>query len=144
MSIRVGIIGAGIMGLAGGRIFKLLADVELSAIAENNKERLAKAGTELNTSALYTDHRNMLEKAALDAVYIATPDNFHRAPIVDSLNSGCHVLVEKPLATSQDDAEEIHRTVEKTGKKLQIEFSCHSFQSANMDHWRKSGIHLNL
>lgn len=123
MAIRVGIIGAGIMGLAGGRIFKLLPDVELSAIAENNIERLAKAGAEFKISALYTDHRDMLEKSSLDAVYIATPDNFHRTPIVDSLNSGCHVLVEKPLAASQEDAEVIHRTVVKAGRKLQIEFN---------------------
>ncbi len=111
------------MGLAGGRIFGMLPDVKLTALADINAERLERAGAELNLASVFFDYREMLAKTELDAVFIATPDNFHTAPIIDSLSAGCHVLVEKPLTTSQKEAEEIHRVVQRTGKKLQIEFN---------------------
>jgi predicted dehydrogenase len=65
----------------------------------------------------------MLQKEKLDAVAVATPDHAHKAPVVDSLLAGCHVFVEKPLTTSQEEAEEIYRVVRKTGKKLQVDFN---------------------
>jgi len=123
MAIKFGIIGAGIMGNAVGRVLQLLPNSEVIAVTEPLKERLEKFGKDFNITALYTDHKEMLKTEKLDAVAVATPDNFHKAPVVDSLTAGCHVLVEKPLTTSQEEAEEIFRIVQKTGKKLQINFN---------------------
>jgi predicted dehydrogenase len=123
MAIRIGIIGTGIMGNAVGRIFRLLPQVELAALADLSKERLKQSGKEFGVAALYTNYRDMLSKEKLDAVAVATPDHDHTAPVIDSLRAGCHVLVEKPLTTSQTEAEEIYRLVQKTGKKLQVNFN---------------------
>jgi predicted dehydrogenase len=123
MAIRIGIIGTGIMGNAVGRIFRLLPQVELVALADISKEALKQSGKEFGVSALYTNYPEMLSKEKLDAVAVATPDHAHTAPVLDSLQAGCHVLVEKPLATSQAEAEEIYRLVQKTGKKLQVNFN---------------------
>jgi len=123
MAIRIGIIGTGIMGSAVGRIFRLLPQVELAALADLSEERLRQCGKEFGVSALYTNYRDMLGKEKLEAVAVATPDHYHAAPVLDSLRAGCHVLVEKPLTTAQTEAEEIYRLVRKTGKKLQVNFN---------------------
>lgn len=123
MIIKFGIIGAGIMGNAVGKVLQLLPNSRVTAVAEPVKEKLEKFGKEFSITGLYLDHKEMLEKENLDAVAVATPDNFHKISIVDSLQANCHVLVEKPLTTSQIEAEEIHRVVQKTGKKLQINFN---------------------
>lgn len=123
MTIRFGIIGTGIIGNGLGKILKLLPNSELVSLSDLSKDRLNKNGEEFKISALYTDYKAMLEKEDLDAVAIATPDNYHTQPVIDSLDAGCHVFVEKPLTTSQEEAEEIYRKVQKTGKKLQIDFN---------------------
>ena len=123
MTIKIGIIGAGIMGNAVGKVLELLPNAEVVAFAELITERLKKAGKDFNISALYADYKEMLNKEKLDAVVVATPDNYHTVPIIDSLHADCHVFVEKPLTTSQEDAEEVYRVVKKTGKKLQINFN---------------------
>jgi len=123
MAIRFGIIGTGIMGGAVGRVLKHCPQVELAALSDLDQNRLAQSGKEFGVSRLYPRYADMLAEEKLDAVAVATPDHLHTDPVVDSLMKGCHVLVEKPLATSQKDAEKIHRAVQKTGKKLQINFN---------------------
>jgi predicted dehydrogenase len=123
MAIRFGIIGTGIMGSAVGRVLKLCPQVELAALCDLDRERLEKSGKEFVVSGLYERYSEMLDGEKLDAVAVATPDPLHTNPVVDSLTKGCHVLVEKPMATSLKDAEEIYRVVRKTGKKLQVNFN---------------------
>ena len=123
MSFKFGIIGTGIMGKAGGKILQLIDDVEVTALADISDAILKETASELKVSTTYTNYQDMLEKESLDAVYVATPDQYHREPVINSLNSGCHVLVEKPMTTKQEDAEEIYKIVQKTGKKFQVNFN---------------------
>jgi predicted dehydrogenase len=123
MSYRFGIIGTGIMGNAVGRVLQRHPDADIVALADPDSGRLKASGEEFGVSALYADYREMLQKENLAAVAVATPDNFHKEPVCASLEAGCHVFVEKPLTTSQAEAEEIYRLVEKAGKKLQVDFN---------------------
>jgi predicted dehydrogenase len=123
MTLKFGIIGTGIMGLAVGRVLQLLPEAEVAALADPSQDRLEEAGREFRVSACYAGHRDMLAAEKLDAVAVTTPDDYHTEPVIDALNAGCHVFVEKPLTTRQEDAEEIFRTVQKTGRKLQIDFN---------------------
>jgi len=123
MSLRFGIIGCGIMGNAVARVLKLNTDAEIVALAEVDGERLKASGKEFGVASLYSDYKEMLKKEKLDAVAVATPDNYHTEPVISALEAGCHVFVEKPLTTSQAEAEEIYRVVQRTGKKLQIDFN---------------------
>jgi predicted dehydrogenase len=93
MKIRFGIIGTGIMGNAVGRILQLYPNAEINALADPTKERLEKSGKEFEVSSLYSNYQEMLEREQLDAVAVATPDNYHKDPVIDSLNAGCHVFV---------------------------------------------------
>ncbi len=123
MAFRFAVIGCGIMGNAVARVLKLHPRVEIVALADLDKERLEASGREFGITALYADYREMLKKEKLDAVAVATPDNFHTEPVIHSLEAGCHVFVEKPLTTSQAEAEQIYRVTQKTGKKLQVDFN---------------------
>ena len=123
MSFKFGIIGTGIMGKAGGRILQLVEDVEVTALADISDTMLKEAATEFSISTTYKNYHDMLEKEDLDAVYIATPDKYHKDPVIDALNAGCNVLVEKPMTTKQEDAEDIYKVVQETGKKFQVNFN---------------------
>ena len=123
MAFKFGIIGTGIMGKAGGRILQLVEDVEVTALADISEPMLNEAATEFNVSAIYKNYQDMLEKENLDAVYVATPDQYHRDSCIDAMNAGCNVLVEKPMTTKQEDAEDIYKVVQKTGKKFQVNFN---------------------
>jgi len=129
MAFKCGIIGTGIMGKAGGKILQLVEDLEVTALADLSEQNLKDAAAELGVASTYANYREMLEKEDLDAVYVATPDQYHRDPVIDSLEAGCHVIVEKPMTTRQEEAEEICRVVEKTGKKFQVDFN-HRWLSA--------------
>jgi predicted dehydrogenase len=123
MAFKCGIIGTGIMGKAGGKILQLVEDLELTALADPSEKNLTDASAELGVGSTYADYRDMLEKEDLDATYVATPDQYHRDPVIDSLEAGCHVIVEKPMTTRQEDAEEICKVVERTGKRFQVDFN---------------------
>lgn len=123
MAFKCGVIGTGIMGKAGGKILQLVEDVELAALADPSEKNLGEAAGELGVSSTYANYKDMLEKEGLDAVYVATPDQYHRNPVIDSLEAGCHVIVEKPMTTRQEEAEEICQVVEKTGKRFQVDFN---------------------
>ena len=129
MAFKFGIIGTGIMGKAGGKILQLVEDVEVAALADISDKSRSEAAGELGVSSTYASYKDMLDKENLDAVYVATPDWYHRDPVIDSLEAGCHVIVEKPMTTKQEEAEEILKVVDKTGKKFQINFN-HRWLSA--------------
>ena len=123
MAIRFGIIGTGIMGGAFARVLKRCPQAELAALCDLDPARLAASGAEFGVTRLYGSFEDMLAKETLEAVAVATPDHAHAAPVLAALNAGCHVLVEKPLTTSQKEAEDIYRLTLKTGRKLQVNFN---------------------
>jgi predicted dehydrogenase len=123
MTIRFGVIGTGIMGNSLARVIRLVPQARIAALADSDARRLEQSGREFAVGALYADYHEMLTRERLDAVAVATPDHLHKDPVVSSLEAGCHVFVEKPLTTSQAEAEEIFRVVAKTGKKLQVDFN---------------------
>ena len=62
MSFKFGIIGAGIMGKAGGNILNKIEDVEISAIADISDNTLRRAASELNVIVTYNNYRDMLQR----------------------------------------------------------------------------------
>ena len=64
----------------------------------------------------FTNLADMLRQTAVDAVYIATPNHLHSAQAVACLEAGRHVLCEKPMATTSEDAEAMVRAAQRSGK----------------------------
>ena len=122
--LRVGIIGTG--GIANAHIqsYLRMPDVDLVAGADlipgKADEFFKRYGVE--GVRTYTNHKEMLEKEELDAVSVCTYNRTHAECTIDALNKGLHVLLEKPMCVTTEEAVEICRAEKKTGKILSIGF----------------------
>lgn len=123
MKFRIAVLGTGIMGKNAVMVWQRYPGVEVVAITSRTKQRAESVAKELHVPAYYTDHRELLEKEKIDIVHVNTPDGAHRDAVIDSLNAGKHVLVEKPMTTSLAEADEIVKAVGQSGMKLQVSFN---------------------
>jgi myo-inositol 2-dehydrogenase/D-chiro-inositol 1-dehydrogenase len=106
--IRFGVIGTGMMGCEHIRNLALVPGVKVTALADPDERSRGwgrnAAGAEV---AVYVDHRELLAKADVDAVVIASPNHTHFAVLQDVFRTAKHVLVEKPLCTTVDDCKRV-------------------------------------
>ena len=122
--LRIGIIGTG--GIANAHIqsYLRMPDVDLVAGADlihgKADEFFKRYGVE--GVRTYTNHKEMLEKEELDAVSVCTYNRTHAECTIDALNKGLHVLLEKPMCVTTEEAVEICRAEKKSGKILSIGF----------------------
>lgn len=123
MKLKITIIGLGIMGKNVARVLMRNPLVTITACADVRKENCEEGKKEFGFERTYIDYREMVEKEKPDAVFIATPDWAHYAPVMTCLDAGIHVHVEKPLTTSESEAADIVRKVKKTGLKLQVSYN---------------------
>lgn len=116
--LRVGLIGCGTVAQRG-HLPGLLRSrrVIVVALADSDSKNLAKTASRFGISKTFTDYRAMLDDK-LDMVDICVPNHLHAEVAIDALKQGVHVLVEKPLATSVEDARRIVRTAEEQRLKL--------------------------
>ncbi|MFF1823639.1 Gfo/Idh/MocA family protein [Kribbella sp. NPDC058245] len=116
--IKVGLIGAG--GIASAHIkgYAEHADkIGITAIADAVEETAKARAAELGATA-YTDYREMLANEEVDAVDICLPHHLHRDAIVAAAEAGKHILCEKPLCLSAEEAADVRRAVEAGGVTL--------------------------
>jgi predicted dehydrogenase len=97
--------------------------VELAAISGRNRERAASLAAAYRIPAVYADYRAMLERARLDALVVVTPDDLHHEMALAALKGGLHVLCEKPLALTIEQARELAARAESAGVKHMVGFS---------------------
>lgn len=130
--LRVGVIGIG--WYAGEILVPHLRETgraELVAICRRDADRLALAQQELNVPQAFTDWREMLDKCALDAVLVCTPPNAHAAPTIAALERGLHVFVEKPMALTLVDTQEMMQAASKADRTLMV-----GYNARGMGSWR--------
>ncbi len=121
--VRLGIIGLGIMGNLYVKIFSAHPLAEVVAVCALEPSRVDEIRSLYGIRDGYVDYRKMLERADLDAIVVATPDRHHFEPARDALESGRHVLVEKPFTTSVKEADELIRISRRVGKMIQVSFN---------------------
>ncbi len=80
----------------------------------------------------YDAYRAALDSGGFDAVYLALPNDQHRQYAVPALEAGLHVLLEKPMATTEDDCRAIEAAARSTGAKLMIAYRLH-FEPATLE-----------
>ncbi|MCD6357528.1 MAG: Gfo/Idh/MocA family oxidoreductase, partial [Thermoproteales archaeon] len=97
--------------------------MELVAMCDVNEPRAREIASRYGVRRYYTDYREMLEREELDLVSVATPDFLHYEPTITAIDAGVNVLVEKPLATKLEEAEEMVRRARRRGVKLYVNFS---------------------
>lgn len=110
------------------------------AVCDVYNERLDRAKKHIkevsgNDVATFTDHRKLLERKDIDAVYIATVDHWHTPIAIDALAAGKHVYVEKPMTRYLGEAFALEKAVKNSGgKKLQV-----GSQITSGARWKKAG-----
>jgi len=115
--IKVGVIGVGRLGAFHAEKYQQLGSCELVAVADINERRAKKVAKSLGVEFL-TDYHGLLDR--VEAVSIATPTSTHFEIGKDCLEQGLHTLIEKPICTSPEQAEELIETARNSGVKLQI------------------------
>jgi len=140
--LRIGFIGPG--GRGFGAHVKTLAKlrnegqpVELVAAADvfsEHRDRTAEHVKKENGNdvAKFVDYREMMEKSDLDAVCIGTPDHWHSRQTCDAMEAGLHVYCEKPMTKYVNEAMDVVRCWQKTGKIMQV-----GVQSTSLPLWAK-------
>jgi predicted dehydrogenase len=118
--INVGVVGCGYWGPNLVRNFRSLSDCRLKMMCDINKERLAHVRSLYPDVEGETDYRHMLNGAGLDAVVVATAVSLHYPMAKASLLAGKHTLIEKPMACSSEQCEELIDIARKKGLILMV------------------------
>ena len=120
--LKIGVIGLGSISSVHINGYLKNEKVELVAFCDKNEERLAEKGKLYGVTELYDNHEALLENDEIDAVSICTWNNSHAAIAIAALESGKHVLVEKPLSMNVQEALAVEVAAKKSGKILQVGF----------------------
>lgn len=129
--LKVGFIGCG--GIANGKHFPGMEQqselAEMVAFCDLVKERAERAAAKYGTpdAKVYTDYRELLADKSIDAVFVLTPNVSHAEITCAALESGKHVLCEKPMAATEADAKKMLEARDKSGKLLTIGYQYRHF-----------------
>ena len=115
--LRYGIIGTGMMGCEHIVNISHLDDAVVTAVSDPHPQSLDWARTALGSNgdvAEFSDHRALLESGLCDVVVIASPNHTHHDVLLDALDAGVHLLVEKPLCTTVEHCREVIERADAT------------------------------
>jgi len=119
--VGLGFIGSGIRGTGLIDEFKLAAGAKMIGVCDLYDGCLQRAKEQIDPGIFVTkDYRAVLERKDVDAVVIATPDHLHKRMVLDALDAGKHVYIEKPMTWSLEEGPQIMAAVKESGKLLQV------------------------
>lgn len=116
-AIKCAVIGTGYLGKFHAEKYAALEGAELVAVVDQSLEA-AQAVAEKNHTQAFTDYRDLLGK--VDAVSIVVPTSLHFEVARDFLNAGAHVLVEKPMTVTLEEADELIRIAKEKNLRLMV------------------------
>ncbi|MDQ3815411.1 MAG: Gfo/Idh/MocA family oxidoreductase [Armatimonadota bacterium] len=117
-----GVIGVGTWGELHALVYANTPGARLAAVCDTDAARAERVGTACGAARIYTDYRELLADENVRAVSIVLPDFLHREAAVAAARAGKHILVEKPLATTQDDCRAIIAAARDAGIHLFVDF----------------------
>ena len=122
MVVKIGMIGCGTIAWYHLNQIQELESAEIVAAYNRSPDPRKRFGKEakLHNNALYSDIESMLQHPGLDAVVNCLPNKMHSSVSIRALENCLHVLCEKPMATSLNEAEEMIYAAERNHKKLLI------------------------
>jgi predicted dehydrogenase len=122
--LRVGLIGTS--AWADEFLLPALRSHEqavVAALCGRDRQRATVIEEKYGVEAVYTDYREMIETAGLDAVVVATPEDLHHPMVMAAVEAGLHVLCEKPMAFSAAQSAEMLTAAEAAGVKHMVQFT---------------------
>jgi predicted dehydrogenase len=121
--ISIGLVGYGVGAEFHAKGASLLKDegiLELKAVAARNEERVRSFAKSFGIESWYTDYKDLLRRKDLDAIIIATPHHLHASMTLEALDAGKHVLVEKPMAISLKEADDMIASARRAHLRLGV------------------------
>lgn len=116
-ALRTAVIGVGYLGNFHAQKYASIQDVDLVGVVDNDPKRAAEIAGKLGTRA-YSDHRELIGQ--VDAVSVVVPTQFHHTVAKDFLAAGVHVLIEKPITVTIEEADELIALAEKNSAVFQV------------------------
>ncbi|MFC2051110.1 Gfo/Idh/MocA family protein [Chloroflexota bacterium] len=118
--LRVGIVGCGLVTeeqhIPSLRMLK--RNVVLQAVCDRNENLAKQTALKYGLPEAYSDITEMLSKGHLDVIDICTPPQTHTPLVLQAIEHGCHVLLEKPMALKTSDCDQMIEAANKRGVKL--------------------------
>jgi predicted dehydrogenase len=118
-SLKVGVIGLGVMGTRHVQTCHDLRGIELVGVVDIKPDVVKRVSEQFDIPG-FDDYSTLIEKIPMDAVIIATPDQFHREPCELAAARGLHIFLEKPIALTVADGTAIIEVTRKHNVKLMI------------------------
>jgi predicted dehydrogenase len=109
--INIGVIGLGAIGTEHLAIYRRLPNVRVAAVADSRTERAQELA---DGAAVFDSAAALIGSGLVEAVSLCTPDHLHYADALAVINSGIHLLLEKPISTETTEAEELARSAESS------------------------------
>ena len=122
-TVKLGMVGAGGIAQAHCRAItdiKEKSGIEFVAIADIDPQRAEATAKKWGIPHVYSDYCEMLKREDIEAVVVTTYNMAHRGPTVDALQAGKHVLVEKPMSATLEDAAAMTKAAHQAGRKLMV------------------------
>jgi UDP-N-acetylglucosamine 3-dehydrogenase len=116
--LRVGVVGVGAMGKNHARLYSELPGVELIGVADTNATLAGSVARDYDCKD-FADYNALLDES-LDALSIAVPTTLHKKAALDAIRRGINVLVEKPIADTVENADEMIKAARERGVKLLV------------------------
>jgi UDP-N-acetyl-2-amino-2-deoxyglucuronate dehydrogenase len=126
--LRFGIVGCGVIGKLHGQQLKLIQDAEIVAFADAIEER-ARAYAEEFGGQAYADYEEMLKNEQIDIISVCTPSGMHGDMAIAAAKYGKHVIVEKPINVTLEQADRMIAACREAGVTLSCIFQ-HRFDPA--------------
>ncbi len=117
--LKAAVIGVGAMGQHHARVYDQIPGAQLVGVADASTEAGERVAR-LHHTVAYADYRKLLDEARPDAVTVAVPTEFHARVALDALEAGCHVLIEKPIAATEEQAQELIERADALRRKLMV------------------------
>jgi predicted dehydrogenase len=131
-SIRVGIVGSGARSGAHARAFLDVPGVEVVAFCDIVRERAESRAAEFGAAGVYEDYRALIHDGGIEVVSVCASNELHAEVAIEAAQSGMHVLVEKPMAQSLRECDEMIAAARRNGVKLAVNFQSRFFPRS---HW---------
>ncbi len=132
--VRLGVIGTGNRGSDVMSVFLKEADVEVTSLCDCYDKHLDGALKMTEGKAkTYTDYRALLDSKDVDAVLVATPDQWHKQMAIDTCKAGKDIYIEKPLTFSIDEGHEIIKAVKAGNRVMQV-----GLQQRSGEHYKEA------
>ncbi len=121
--VKLGVIGCGVAAdILYGPAFQHMENGELVAVMDTNEERARQIQKRYGAQRVYTNLDDICNDKDVDAVMVLTPPHHHLLPVVAAAKAGKHVLCEKPMAPTIEEADEMISVCSEHGVKLMIAF----------------------